>query len=404
MSIQVQKQKPLLINFKELMPELSKRNRATHYIHKYPAKLIPHIPNYLINKYTQEKDMILDPFCGSGTTLLESILCNRHAFGIELNPIGRLISQVKTTPLNIVELKDVSHDCYELIKDCTNPIIPEFENRDLWFTKKTQKELAKIKSSIDALCTTDDIRNFFLVCFSSIIFKVSNAEPRDIMPKLSKNPIQHNVLNEFLRQLDFNIARITELENVKTKSRLIGENAKKINLNCRVNMIITSPPYLSAMQYFRTTKLEYYWLRNGEVKQYRELARQSIHGELSSGVYKKLQFINIPEIDNFILKIYKKSPQYGLKVSMYFSEMNKILQKLFGVLHNDGYLAMIIGNSKILEQRAPLNSFIVKMGEQIGFEFQLELLDAIKFHRLGIKRSNKTNRIYNEHVILLKKS
>lgn len=404
MSIQVQKQKPLLINFKELMPELSKRNRATHYIHKYPAKLIPHIPNYLINKYTQEKDVILDPFCGSGTTLLESILCNRHAFGIELNPVGRLISQVKTTPLNIDELKDVSHDCYEQIKDCTNPIIPEFENRDLWFTKKTQKELAKIKSSIDALYTTDDIRNFLLVCFSSIIFKVSNAEPRDIMPELSKNPIQHNVLNEFLRQLDFNIARITELENVKTKSRLIGENAKKINPNRRVNMIITSPPYLSAMQYFRTTKLEYYWLRNGEVKQYRELARQSIHGELSSGVYKELQFIDIPEIDNFISKIYKKSPQYGLKASMYFSEMNKILQKLFAVLHNDGYLAMVIGNSKILEQRAPLNSFIVKMGEQIGFEFQLELLDEIKFHRLGIKRSNKTNRIYNEHIVLLKKS
>lgn len=402
MSILLQ-QNAIPINFKEMMPELSKLNRATHHIHKYPAKLIPQIPNYLINKYTYENDTILDPFCGSGTTLLEAILCNRNALGSELNPVAQLISKVKTTPLDIKELRLVSENCYKLIKNCKKFVIPEFENRDLWFTKKTQRELAKIKQSIDILDVHPDIHDFFLVCFSAIIYKVSNAEQRDIKPRLAKQPNSTNVLNEFLRQLNFNIERMTSLQSLKNKSTIIGDDAKKINIQRKVNMIITSPPYLSAMEYFRTTKLEYYWLNNGNAERYRELARQTIHGELSSGINKELQVIDIPKIDDFVFMIYKKSPKYGFKASKYFSDLFMILQKMHRILLDDGYMAIIIGNSKIMEKRVPLNYFLPLMCNKIGFNLNLEMLDEIKLPRLMTKRINHTNRIYNEHILIFQK-
>lgn len=402
MSTLLQKQS-IPINFKELMPELSKRNRATHYIHKYPAKLIPHIPNYLIKNFSNKNDTILDGFCGSGTTLLESILLQRNAVGIELNPIARLISKVKVTPLDIEELKIVSHQCYLDIKKSKKAIIPEFVNRDFWFTKKTQNDLAKIKHVIDNINSDDDIRDFLLICFSAIVKKVSNAEPRDILPRLAKQPHTSNVLNEFLQQLDFNIDRISEISNLKSKANIIGNDVKKINLRRRVDMVITSPPYLAAMEYFRCTKLENFWLNNGAVEQYRELARKSIHGEVSSGIHKELLYTQIKEVDDFIDKIHSKSISHGLKTSHYFHDLQEIMTKFYKVLKSGGHCAIIVGNSKVLEQRVPLNVFLRRMGEESGFNFKLEILDEIKFHRLGIKRANMTNRIYNEHIIILKK-
>jgi len=399
----IQQPKVVTINFKQLMPDLSKRNRATHHIHRYPAKLIPHIPNYLINKFTEEEDIVLDPFCGSGTTLLETILSKRNAFGIELNPVARLLSKVKTTPLNILELKNITENLYAKIKKCENFMIPEFTNRDLWFNKNVQRDLAKIRTTIDNLKAEKDIEDFLYICFSAIIYRVSNSEQRDIMPRLSKNPQPPDVITEFFKKLSYCIDRFCDLEFIQNKSTIIAEDAKKMHSNKKVNMVITSPPYLSAMTYFRTTKLEYFWLSNGDVESYKKMSKETINGELFSKSNKELRFIGVPEIDDFISSIYQKSPHYGLKASMYFTDMYKVLTNLQKVLVNDGHLAVIVGNSQILDNRVPLNYFFQLMGIRIGFDLLLEMVDEIKFHKLATIRSKHTNRIYNEHVLLFKK-
>ncbi len=82
----------------------------THGFHKYPAKFIPHIPKWAINKYLagQTSKTILDPFCGSGTTLAEGILAGHNVIGIDIDPLSCLIAKVKTTNVNTSELNKVS--------------------------------------------------------------------------------------------------------------------------------------------------------------------------------------------------------------------------------------------------------------------------------------------------------
>ena len=82
-----------------------KTNYLTHNFHTYPAKYIPQIPRYFIEKYTNEGDLVYDPFLGCGTTLVECKLLNRDGIGVDLNPIATLVSKVKTQPLKDSEIE-----------------------------------------------------------------------------------------------------------------------------------------------------------------------------------------------------------------------------------------------------------------------------------------------------------
>ncbi len=73
----------------------------THNYYTYPAKFIPQLASRLIKKYSNEYDTVVDPFMGSGTSIVESLINNRYAFGADINEIAYLISKVKTTPIDI---------------------------------------------------------------------------------------------------------------------------------------------------------------------------------------------------------------------------------------------------------------------------------------------------------------
>src|SRR3989454_450573 len=101
-----------------VMPELRfahYRNefKYTHYLFRFPAKFHPPVVRCLIDRYSRPGDIILDPFCGSGTLLLEALLSGRAAFGLDVDPVAVFISRVKCTPLPPLELEGA----FEVLKE-----------------------------------------------------------------------------------------------------------------------------------------------------------------------------------------------------------------------------------------------------------------------------------------------
>lgn len=189
--------KPIDCYFKDRYFELSqikKENNDYHYIHYYPGRIYPYIPRYLLSFLEFRKLdswTLLDPFAGSGTILLEALInpfSKIKALGVEINPIGRLISKVKTHPF---EIHLVSKYMRELEKMYTQNVsaenfIPSYKNIETWFSKQTITKLSKLRSSIENLDAPEDVKDFFWLCFSSIIRKVSKADPYIPPPVLLK--------------------------------------------------------------------------------------------------------------------------------------------------------------------------------------------------------------------------
>ncbi|MCJ2512770.1 MAG: site-specific DNA-methyltransferase, partial [Candidatus Thermoplasmatota archaeon] len=106
---------------------------ATHGIHRYPAKFIPQIPRFCLESYSRVGDDVLDPFMGSGTTLLESYILGRNSYGVDIHPLARMIAKVKITPLDPGHLDSLANHLFARIKadeDDNSEWIPEIPNRD----------------------------------------------------------------------------------------------------------------------------------------------------------------------------------------------------------------------------------------------------------------------------------
>jgi site-specific DNA-methyltransferase (cytosine-N4-specific) len=111
---------------------------GVHAIHPYPAKFIPQIPRALIELFhSGDGRPVLDPFCGSGTTLVEAKIAGIDAVGIDLHPLATLIAKVKTTPLT-VDLLKVGKAVCSAAKDTVMggaAAVPDIPNLDHWFQR-----------------------------------------------------------------------------------------------------------------------------------------------------------------------------------------------------------------------------------------------------------------------------
>lgn len=405
--------------FRDEMRDFRKTNYLTHSFFPYPARFIPQIPRYFIRTYMKNEGIILDPFCGSGTTLVESKLSGYDSYGIEINPLGKLLSEVKTTPLDATMLnisrKKLFHDLENFKGE---PFIPEFPNRDYWFTQSSQRDLGVIKRCIDEITDTK-IQKFYLVCLASIIKKCSNSDPQQVKPAITKrmkknlptsNPIksfQEKVL-DYTEKLAAFYSFIEHISLKSTKSSIIGSNAQNIELpKNSVHLIITSPPFLNAHDYFRSTKFEIFWTGISDVQTLTTLDKKLIGRErVSKSDANELHLLNssgLEQIDDVIEFIFKKDSVRSYIMYKYFSEMKKTFQEFKRVLNPSGRFCITIGDNVV--RKTPINTheLIIALAKNVEFETERVGYDEIKTHALMIKRNRTAGLMNKEWVMVFKK-
>ncbi len=443
---------PILFDFRDFCSswEWTKRSDVyTHYLHKYPAKLIPYIPIFFLSSsICGEDELVMDPFAGSGTVLLESItnpIHKRSCIGIEINPLARLIAKVKTTPLDEVKLSEKKRELFENLSNMhPDSLIPDYVNLSTWFSKNAQKKLGRLRACIEDM-EDDEYKDFFLVCFSSIIRKVALADPNIPPPvvlkpkKYKKSKEKYKIVKRFLennqnpnvnklfkKSVEKNENRIKNLSNIeevakrKVEARIVWDDSRipkigKLRVkgaierkgarnfkDSSIGLIITSPPYITAQKYIRTTKLELLWLGLIDEACLSELDR-NIVGSERVRVSDEMVNTGISGIDNMCSKIAKISKDRAVMMNKYFNNMRIVMNNAYRLLRKDGRLILVIGDNKVCGYDVKTHKLLADIGETIGFKKELIIKDPIRSRGMITKRHINGGLINDEFVVMLKK-
>lgn len=432
--------RPISVSFRSLVDTIPGPDRATHLIHPYPAKLLVHIPYFFLSNTILSKpgDTVIDPFCGSGTVLLESLLMGRNAIGFDSNPLARLISKVKTSPIDTSRLRKSIDRLRERIPNEHSIGLPDVVNLEYWFYPRVIKQLLRIWEAIQ-LTRNEDFKSFYLVCFSSCVRKVSLADPRLSVPVklrygqypeghwLREQTDQHlrslrrvDVLEQFNQIIENNYSRMISLNHVLcpgVNAKVVGSDAKELKSDIHLNgnkntkvrtgsvdLVITSPPYVGAQKYIRASSLSIGWLGLSKVNELRDLEERSLGREHHrKDAYAKQIHTGVKPADRLIKEIHCINPLRAHIAATYLSEMRQALREISRVVKPGGYVVLVVGNNQVCGREFETQKYLRLIAEEMGLALILRLIDDIRSRGLMTKRNRTASLITREWVLVFQK-
>lgn len=413
------KSEPIVVSFRKLVHWLKVGERLTHYIHPYPGKLLPHIPHFFLAStlLVGHQDAVLDPFAGTGTVALETILSGRSALYTDINPLARLISMAKTRPIQDEVIESAARHVRRRFQSSRVQTAPDVVNLEKWFDDGVIRKLLRIRSSLDSL-ENPVIRDLMSVTFSAVVRKVSNADPRFSVPVRrpeEKASSPRDVWQLFETQLRDNRARLKSLYSCSTLGTAspAGRDARHLRTtddsaplpDDAVGMVLTSPPYCGAQKYVRATSLSLGWLGLAASDGLRPLEDLTIGREH----YPKTSIGNreksgIPAADKLIELIAQTNPTRATIAATYLSEMHLALREAVRVLRPGGHFVLVIGDNTVCGHSFKSSDYLKQMLEQMGLVTILWLIDPIRSRCLITRRATTANVILHESIIVLRKS
>ncbi len=393
----------------------SNPNYLTHSFFKYPCKFIPEIPGWAIKKYINKEkhSVVYDPFCGSGTTLLEANLNNVDGRASEIDPFAKLLTKVKTKKLNKEQI-DLIPNFFEFLisvisDEHAEAFTPNMKNLSHRFSNKTINELGRLVFAINRISDID-VRDFFQVCVASIIKKVSFCDDISPKPYVSNRikKIPSNVLDAFTDIYYSYFYKISELSKVKVfgKTKFTKGNALGCLSNFKCDLAFTSPPYINAFDYGRTLRLENLWLGFETEEDIRKLKKDYIGTEIVKDSYFEslydicLLSENLKKIVDTLEKIDKKRAVVVLK---FFTDMKSNLLDVYNHLHKKGIYGIVIGDSAIRNITIPSANILCDIATKIGFSREFMFSYIIKNPYIRIPRSNNGGLIKYDNVLVLRR-
>jgi hypothetical protein len=383
----------------------------THGIHRFPGKFIPNLPRFLIREFLDSSSKaICDPFCGSGTTLIEAALEGREFWGIDIDPLAVLVAKAKVTPLTLEQLEDIrSHWRGFKPKKLVRSLVPDVPNLSHWFQLEAIEQLSVMKAH--CLELAEPARTFCLVVFSSILRRVSNADDQTqktyVSHTLKKQPPKPSEL--------FPIFLERALDGMQEYSQLIGESATGI-VRCadatRVPKlgsrdIITSPPYIDSVDYVYNQMLEYFWLlpelglKNYDAYRAFRKVPMGFQVHRADAFRKRLTKKMRGVIDEMVKSIAAKSAKEAAHVISFFDDFAKHCESCAKAQSAGRQYHCIVGESTIRGVTVPTPDLMAELFQSAGYELKDRFRYEIRRHYMKFPRRSNSGTIKQDHILIL---
>ena len=394
----------------------------THGYHRYPAKFLPDVVRKIIEEYAKGSNLIADLFAGCGTTLVEAKIHGISSVGVDINPVAKLITKVKTTPLAPDDLQQAYTalvNLFDKYNESDYEDIKKHERIDYWFTPSQKAKIAFLYDTVFHLEVDDDTKDFFYVCISHILkncswWLQSGTKPQRDMEKDPEDPF-----NEFKRHCNKMIGWNEKFYNELSKKGHLGipceihlEDARHTNITSEsIDAIITSPPYVTSYEYADIHQLTAYWMEY--ISDIHEFRKKFIGSSYSGN--DSLIVPNSKQAQKIVNDLSENSKHIARDVAQYFNDMQEVAKEMARVLAPNGHACIVIGNTKIKEVQIKSAEVFYEFLRNAGLRKVTVIKRSIPHKLMPTLRDKNTGRftkldnpnckkVYpNEYVIIMKK-
>ncbi len=391
----------------------------THCYHTYPAMMIPQIARTLIEEYKPKGrlDLILDPYMGSGTTLVEASLAGINSIGTDLNPLARLMGKVKTTLYNnesiLKQFREIQTELVFYTKDKVKERnFDRISNYSFWYNEDTLLKLSYLSQLIKNVKDKD----FFNVVLSEIVREVSftrNGEfKRYRMNEASIAKFNPDTFTLFEKKA------LRNIEGLKayTSEAKHDVNASIYDFNTMhgiptdiikdgdIDMVVTSPPYgdsRTTVAYGQFSRWANEWFNFDNAK---NLDKLLMGGKKATEEIFKTASIRdvLDEIDSLEHKRY-------LEVVSFLNDYYQSIENVAKSVRSGGTVCYVVGDRRVKGVQIPLDYFTAEMFEKFGFKHKITIVREIPNKRMPAltsptnKAGAKVSTMSHEYIVILNK-
>ena len=349
--------------------------QITHGIHPYPAMMIPQVAQRLVRTYRREGTFLFDPYCGSGTTLLEGMLAGVTAAGTDLNPLARLIARVKTTPVSASSLdREIAR--FPRKAPRADLPIPDVPNINYWFSAEAQRDLAAIRQHIDGISTIE-IANIFRVAFSMTVRNASWTRKSEFkLYRISQYQMNKHKPDTFafMVQMLSDVRRALQSLNRVVSDKVLLPTVYRFNTvsgvpqeaiaSGAIDLVVTSPPYgdsRTTVAYGQFCRLSLQWLG------YTKASR--VDNMLMGGdKIANLPQFGFQKLDSTIANIAKVDERRAREVASFFKDYRASIDNVASAMARGGHACYVVGNRTVKGHTVPTAETTAAFFEKNGFK------------------------------------
>ena len=370
----------------------------THCFHTYPAMMIPQIARKLLKTYGVEDGWLLDPYCGTGTSLVEASLFGMHSVGCDINPLVRLIATAKSTPICLQTLDEtlsrLNDHLFQVefqegkIPDAP---IPNILNLEYWFSEEVIRCLAYLRSWINGI-EDETVRNFILVAFSETVREVSYTRNGEFklyrMPTEKLDGFKPDVFGIFSKKLSRNRSGLAAFLEKRKSVEVSVSDANTVQGELPMprplggyDVVITSPPYgdsHTTVAYGQFSRLAAEWIDLPNARKIDKLAMGGQHSK---------EMLRDSPISAAIGKIRSVDEKRAREVSAFYIDLGRSINSIAQVLSARGTICYVVGNRQVKGVLLPTDEFVVDAFCQHGFTHKATIVRNIPNKRMPKKNS-----------------
>ncbi|MNC19818.1 hypothetical protein D3C75_677570 [compost metagenome] len=393
-----------------LVHPLDTQHFDVHNWYRFKEGFSPNLLKEVLGFFGLEKDIrLLDPFCGSGTTILSSMLLDKNyqfdsATGVEVNPFIHFVAstKVKYGNLNITASVDFLNNLknIEINEYLTEINIPELSTIPKAFSYNTLSQIINLRALIEDTFFGSYEEDFFKLALAAIIEQVSCMKKSGRALKIIRKVAEYDVKQIFIQKANQMIKECELLKSTLSEGlmpNIINTDIRNLNSDKEkdyFNLVVFSPPYLNHFDYTEVYKLELWMLGFvSSKKEFRDLRYKTFRSHPSvkfeeTDIYKSHNSENIKNLIHYLESLEEKEPFYTTIIG-YIDDMYKTLKKLYKTSTNNASFACIVANSLFGSSKknnltpVATDLIISEIAKDLGFEI-ICIKVARKLTRRGI--------------------